>query len=71
MVKFWASVSTLLQETALGPVVVQPVELVGLVTWKAKATAARERKEAKEAARMTIRWRITVTGGSKSSCLRL
>lgn len=38
--KLVASLETLLQETVLGPAVVQPVAFVGLVTWYAKAEVA-------------------------------
>lgn len=40
MVKLVGSVETLVQETVLGPAVVQPVAFVGLVTWYAKAEVA-------------------------------
>ena len=48
MVKLAASVETLVQATTLEPAVLQPVALVGWVTWKARAEAAKARRAATE-----------------------
>ncbi len=48
MVKLAGSVSTASQATVLGPVMVQPVPLVGWVTWNARAEAAKARRAAME-----------------------
>lgn len=53
--KFCGSVETAVQETVFWPLVDQPVVLVGDVTWRARAEAAKARRVA--TARMSKRCR--------------